>query len=61
MGVVEIQKMSPSTTGRCYLSTKGVGQLTNASAARQHDSQSQPYSFFGVVDRTLTHFFWSTG
>ena len=36
-------------------------QPTNGSAAQQHGSQSQLYSFFGVVDRTLTHFFWSTG
>ena len=59
-GVAEIQKMSPSTTGRCY-QTREWGQPTNGSAARRHGSQSQLYSFFGVVDRTLTHFFWLTG
>ena len=57
MGVAEIQKMRPSTIGRCY-QTREWGQ---PSAARQHDSKSQLYSFFGLVDRTLTHFFWSTG
>ena len=37
------------------------GEPTNGSMARRHSSQSQLYSFFGVVDQTLTHFFWSTG
>ena len=59
-GVAEIQKMSPPTTGRCY-QTKEWGQPTNGSAARRHGSQSQLYSFFCLIDRTLTHFFWSTG
>ena len=59
-GVAEIKKMSLPTTGRCY-QTREWGQPTNGSAARRHGSQSQHYSFFGVVDRTLTQFFWSTG
>ena len=45
MGVAEIQKISPSTTGRCY-QTSEWGQLTNGSAAWGHGSQSQLYSFF---------------
>ena len=55
MGVAEIQKMSPPTTGRCY-QTKEWGRPTNGngSAAQRHNSQSQLYSFFGVVDQTLT-------
>ena len=56
-GVAEILKLSPPTTGRCSRHT----QPTNGSAAQRQGSQSQLYSFFGVVDRTLTHFFWSTG
>ena len=52
--------MSPSTTGRCY-QTREWRQPTNESVAWRHGSQSQLYQFFCVVDRTLTHFFLSTG
>ena len=55
-GVAEIQKMSPPTTGRCY-QTMEWGEPTNGSVAQRHSSQSQLYSFFGVVDQTLTHYF----
>ena len=60
MGVAELQKMSPPTTGRCY-QTREWGQPTNGSAARRHGSQSLHFSFFGVVDQTITQYFWSTG
>ena len=43
MGVAEIQKMSPSTTGRCY-QTREWGQPTNGSAARRHGSQSHGFA-----------------
>ena len=36
-------------------------QPTNGSVAQRQGSQSQLYSFFGEVDRNLTHFFWSPG
>ena len=52
--------MSPSKTGRCY-QTREWRQPTNESAAWRHGSQSQLYSFFCVVDLTLTHLFWLTG
>ena len=42
-GVDEIQKMSPSTTGRCKYSMKW-GQPTNGSAARRHSSQSHGFA-----------------
>ena len=54
--VAEIQKMSPSTTGRCC-HTSEWGQPTNGSKARRQGSQSQLYSFIGIIDQTLNHFF----
>ena len=38
------------------LSNKGVGTADQWERA----TATQLYSFFGVVDQTLTHFFWST-
>ena len=43
MGVAEIQKMSPSTTGRCK-QTRELGQPTNRSLARRHSSQSNGFA-----------------
>ena len=45
--VAEIQKMSPSTIGRCY-QTREWGQPTNGSAARRHGSQSHGLIIFDV-------------
>ena len=42
-GVAEIQKMSPSTTGRCKY-TREWGQPTNRSEARRHGSQSHGFA-----------------
>ena len=38
-----MQKMSPSTTGRCY-QTREWGQPTNRSVARRHGSQSHGFA-----------------
>ena len=56
-GVAVIQKMSPSTTGRCsrhaaaVLSNKGVEQPTNGSAAQQHGSQSHGLIIFDIQEK----------
>ena len=42
-GVAEIQKMSPSTTGRCK-QTRELGQPTNRSLAQRHSSQSNGFA-----------------
>ena len=59
-GVAEIQKMSPQQLGDVIKQWSGESQPMGArhgDTAANHNSTH----FFGVVDWTLTHCFWSTG
>ena len=56
-GLLRYRKWVAQQLGDVNKQGSGDSRLMGA----RHGSQSQLYSFFGVVDRTLTHFFWSTG